>query len=723
MITDMFAGSNQSVNLSALISSINAGARASQTNADDDESSKPLDFASLLSQTMDSCFSADPQLVALQGANKDSSQSSVSSISSSSLPKVSFNLDTYNSSPFINMSERNSFQSSFDAASSRDISQPKANLSSDTKDQTVSKETQKVEKEDSDNNVAKEASEKDENVQAQEETKVSEENEGETDVELSMAADVTEEVPVIEEVASNDNASEEISVEAVSTEENQVVEEATLKASESNNTEEVVKAVEVEETDNSEVAESTEEAVKFAETDDSEETEKEEVVKTENINTEIFAQAQQNTAKVESEEEVEVVEEVEATDTENKVSEIKLAATEDTQEAETEDDDTETKETAESDKLANAVSHQVKAHDNQKEEAVAAEETVVEAESQEVVSNLNHQKKAEVSEEKVVEENTDSEAVEAAAENSENSEKEVAKSDSKSEKESKFDEIVETLQKDDSVVPEESLRKEFARLTGQNEQASSENADTAVMDQTVVAMEQQAPQAAATADSTADETADKIFAALTEKLDGVEGKSSKTQAIAGNAEGANKGFSMNQNNGSGMNNGFSFQSGSSQTYDASGKVAQPQSAPAMNFSELLTKAEMIKTKDGAKVMNIEVDQEGMGKLELELISKDGEVTARLSAESDMAKIKLEEIAPQIKENLQEKGVNLTQISVDVSSKNADDNRNEYQSFGKKNKSARLDRVGNRSTSEIIRENILPNLRRQALNIQSVDITV
>lgn len=681
MITDMFAGSNQSVNLSALISSINAGARASQTNAGDDESSKPLDFASLLSQTMDSCFSADPQLVALQGANKDSSQSSVSSISSSSLPKVSFNLDTYNSSPFINMSERNSFQSSFDAASSRDISQPKANLSSDTKDQTVSKETQKVEKEDSDNNVAKEASEKDENVQAQEETKVSEENEGETDVELSMAADVTE------EVASNNNASEEISVEAVSTEENQVVE----------------------------VAESPEETVKFAETDDSEETE--------NINTEIFAQAQQNTAKVESEEEVEVVEEVEATDTENKVSEIKLAATEDTQEAETEDDDTETKETAESDKLANAVSHQVKAHDNQKEEAVAAEETVVEAESQEVASNLNHQKKAEVSEEKVVEENTDSEAVEAAAENSENSEKEVAKSDSKSEKESKFDEIVETLQKDDGVVPEESLREEFARLTGQNEQASSENADTAVMDQTVVAMEQQAPQAAATADSTADETADKIFAALTEKLDGVEGKSSKTQAIAGNAEGANKGFSMNQNNGSGMNNGFSFQSDSSQTYDASGKVAQPQSAPAMNFSELLTKAEMIKTKDGAKVMNIEVDQEGMGKLQMELISKDGEVTARLSAESDMAKIKLEEIAPQIKENLQEKGVNLTQISVDVSSKNADDNRNEYQSFGKKNRSARLDRVGNRSTNEIIRENILPNLRRQALNIQSVDITV
>ena len=718
MITDMFAGSNQSVNLNALISSMNAGAKASKAIASDDESSKPIDFASLLSQTMDSCFSADPQLVTLQGSNQDSAQESVSSVTSSSFTRTSFNLDTYSSSPFINMSERNSFQSSFDVASSRNASQTNANLSSDKNEQTVSKETQKVEKEDSDSNVAKEASEKEKNVQDKEETQVSEENEGETDVELSMTADSTEEAPVIEVAASTDEASEEIQVEAVSTEETQLVEESTVQVSEeSENTEVVVEAAKVEET------EAVVETAEVEEADDSEETKKEEVAEEVNTNTEMFAQAQQNTAKVESKEEVEIVE-VEATDTENKVSEVKLAAADNSKDEETEvetEDDTETKETAESDKLANAVSQQVKSHD--KQEKVFAAEDSVEAEGQEVASNLNHQKKAEVSEEKVVEEATDSEAVEVAAEDSEAPEKQVAKSDDKSEKESKFDEIVETLKEDDSVVPQESLRKEFARLTGQDNQTSSENADTAVMDQTVVAMEQQASQAAATADSTADETADKIFAALTEKLDGVEGKGSKTQVIAGGAEGANKGFNMNQNNGSGMNNGFSFQSGSSQTYDASGKIAQPQSAPAMNFSELLTKAEMVKTKDGAKVMNIEVDQEGVGKLELELISKDGEVTARLSAESDMAKIKLEEIAPQIKENLHEKGVNLTQISVDVSSKNADDNRNEYQSFGRKNKSARLSGVGNRSTSEIIRENILPNLRRQALNIQSVDITV
>ena len=132
---------------------------------------------------------------------------------------------------------------------------------------------------------------------------------------------------------------------------------------------------------------------------------------------------------------------------------------------------------------------------------------------------------------------------------------------------------------------------------------------------------------------------------------------------------------------------------------------------------------MVKTKDGAKVMNVELEQEGMGKLELELTSKNGEVTARLSAENDLAKAKLEELAPQIKENLQEKGVNLTQINVDVSSQDADGNSEKYLRFGKKGKSNRLNGVESTSVKDVIEEKILPNLRREALNIQSVDLTV
>jgi hypothetical protein len=42
---------------------------------------------------------------------------------------------------------------------------------------------------------------------------------------------------------------------------------------------------------------------------------------------------------------------------------------------------------------------------------------------------------------------------------------------------------------------------------------------------------------------------------------------------------------------------------------------------------------------------------------------------------------------------------------------------------RKNKSGRTEKVGANSDEQIIRKNILPNLRKVALNIQSVDLTV
>ncbi|MBR4330416.1 MAG: flagellar hook-length control protein FliK, partial [Candidatus Riflebacteria bacterium] len=258
---------------------------------------------------------------------------------------------------------------------------------------------------------------------------------------------------------------------------------------------------------------------------------------------------------------------------------------------------------------------------------------------------------------------------------------------------------------------------------GQEKHENSENPDASLAQQTMNVGEQ-APQVAATATNSAEETANKIFAALTGKSEGVNGKAEPSQILVAGSEGASKGFSMGQNNGSGMNNSFSFQSGVNQTYNENGKMSQTQNTPMTSFSELLTKAEMVKTKDGAKVMNIELEQEGIGKLELELSSKDGEVTARLSAESELAKAKLEELTPQIKENLIEKGVNLTQINVDVSSKNADESGDKYLNSGRKrSKSNRLGGIEGNSVKEIIEKRILPNLRREALNIQSVDITV
>lgn len=182
----------------------------------------------------------------------------------------------------------------------------------------------------------------------------------------------------------------------------------------------------------------------------------------------------------------------------------------------------------------------------------------------------------------------------------------------------------------------------------------------------------------------------------------------------------NQSSSRPQNNaGNGFANGFS----QNQTYSAQGNVKQPVAANNSLFlSQLLEKAEMFKTSDGKKVLSLEMDPKELGKMEMELTSKDGTVTAKISAESELAKAKLEELAPQIKEQLTTQGINLTEITVDISSRHPDE-RNNQQMSEEKNKSKHADEKGVGKVDQIIRKNILPNLRKTALNIQSVDLTV
>lgn len=175
-----------------------------------------------------------------------------------------------------------------------------------------------------------------------------------------------------------------------------------------------------------------------------------------------------------------------------------------------------------------------------------------------------------------------------------------------------------------------------------------------------------------------------------------------------------------QNNaGNGFANGFS----QDQTYSAQASVKQaPVANNSLFLSQLLEKAEMFKTSDGKKVLSLEMDPKELGKMEMELTSRDGTVTAKISAESELAKARLEELAPQIKEQLNTQGINLTEITVDISSRHPDERNNQHMS-GEKNKSNRTGKIGAGNGEEIIRKNILPNLRKVALNIQSVDLTV
>lgn len=154
---------------------------------------------------------------------------------------------------------------------------------------------------------------------------------------------------------------------------------------------------------------------------------------------------------------------------------------------------------------------------------------------------------------------------------------------------------------------------------------------------------------------------------------------------------------------------------------ASAKNATPQTNPAQ-FAELLEKAELLKTNNGKQILSLEMTPDELGKLEMELTSRDGVLTARISAENTLARAKLEEMASQIKENLLEQGINLSEITVDISSKNPDEQKRSAM-FNRKNKSKHgsISHVSN--GEEVIRKNILPNLRRSALNIKAVDLTV
>ena len=670
MMTDLFAGSNTSINTSALIALANASTSAK--NHSDSDTPETIDFSTLLSQTMDSGFSVNSQ----NNIIKDSVQNSFESSSQNSVLtaqlKSNVSVDSFNSSPFVNLNERNSFQSSLNLKDNRiSSSKSDANPRQENDVQKVSKETKNVKEDDSNKNEKVEAKE-DKNVQENEEGKAVKEAENEAEEKVEVKADAVsaEEANLLSEeeseiLAAEAEASE---IKEESDDENAVVNEA------SGNENAVLNFQNVEQSATN-GAEESEAAV-------------EKVSETAAANT----SAEQELADKEQENGDEV---------ENEVS----------------------GKTAKNEVPANEVV-------NQMQTAQAAETAVVEeADSEnEGIRNVMAANKtaSQKGTEDVVEAKEDAEDFE---ESSEITDKETAskestvKAESKQEKESGLDKLVEKMQKDDNVVPEESLRQKFAEATGQEKHNSTENPDASLAQQAMNVGEQ-APQAAATAANSAEETANKIFAALTGKSEGANGKAESSQILVAGNEGASKGFSMGQNNGSGMNNSFSFQSGVNQTYNENGKLAQTQNTPMTSFSELLTKAEMVKTKDGAKVMNIELEQEGIGKLELELSSKDGEVTARLSAESELAKAKLEELTPQIKENLIEKGVNLTQINVDVSSKDADGNGDKYLNSGRKrSKSNRLNGIEGNSVKEIVEKRILPNLRREALNIKSVDITV
>ncbi len=287
-----------------------------------------------------------------------------------------------------------------------------------------------------------------------------------------------------------------------------------------------------------------------------------------------------------------------------------------------------------------------------------------------------------------------------------------------------------TAENSANQVNRESLRQEFKRLndTQNVTEASIDGTTTTDAGETSTGNTQNhaaTSPTGATAEvkPAIEEAARRFLTLLGEKASGSNGKSEGHVFSAVSAENGKKTVhATGSSNNSSMNNGYSFQSGSTANANAAARTASSVPVTSAAFAELLDKAEFVKMKNGSKVLNIELDPKELGKVEMELTSKDGAVTARISAENTMAKAKLDELAPQIKEQLVNQGVNLTEITVDISSRDPDE-RNGNQMSGGKGKSSRITASKNDDAEAIIRKNILPNLRRAALNIQAVDMTV
>ncbi len=146
------------------------------------------------------------------------------------------------------------------------------------------------------------------------------------------------------------------------------------------------------------------------------------------------------------------------------------------------------------------------------------------------------------------------------------------------------------------------------------------------------------------------------------------------------------------------------------------------------FSQIIERAEFFKGPQQLKVMTLQLKPEALGKLEMQLATKDGAVTARISAENAVVKEKLEQLVPQIREHLEQQGVNILQISVDVSRRESDGSdrgmsNGEHQP-GLRVGARRSSRSGS-GDSDAVESSVLinPEIRRMALHIKAVDVTV
>lgn len=139
------------------------------------------------------------------------------------------------------------------------------------------------------------------------------------------------------------------------------------------------------------------------------------------------------------------------------------------------------------------------------------------------------------------------------------------------------------------------------------------------------------------------------------------------------------------------------------------------------FAQVMEKAQLFRAGQQQQVLTLQLKPEHLGKLNMELTSKDGTVSARILTESQLVRAKLEELTPQIKEQLAGQGINLSEITVDVSSQHSDGNNSQLweRQHGRFQQRSTFEQEPVEATSI----DVLQELRRRTLHIGAVDLTI
>jgi flagellar hook-length control protein FliK len=103
-----------------------------------------------------------------------------------------------------------------------------------------------------------------------------------------------------------------------------------------------------------------------------------------------------------------------------------------------------------------------------------------------------------------------------------------------------------------------------------------------------------------------------------------------------------------------------------------------QQVRATVFHSMVQQASLTKNAQDHRSLTIQLRPEYLGKVQVELTSKDGAVTARILTENEQVRGKIEEISSQVKSHLEQLGIRLEQFTVDVSTKNPDDRNNNFE---------------------------------------------